>query len=252
MIRIAITKPDFFEGEADKIVSLLGLLSTHQKAAIPTDEMGRNAVYERKDMVEDFPMKPFVSKSSEALADKTVGKFDRIHIRKPDASREEIAALLSAIPSELHPRLVLHDHFELIEDFPRIGGFHLNRRNPSVSFLLKDDKFVEIFKGEDRTASSGESLGIKGKTLSRSCHSLDEVAKYKQECDYVFLSPIFDSISKVGYSSAFTSDILQQANKDGIIDGKVYALGGISIDKIGLLQEWGFGGYAMLGAAWRD
>ena len=54
----------------------------------------------------------------------------------------------------------------------------------------------------------------------RSCHSLEEVAKYKATCDYVFLSPIYDSISKEGYPSAYTTDSLQKARQAGIIDAK--------------------------------
>jgi thiamine-phosphate pyrophosphorylase len=62
------------------------------------------------------------------------------------------------------------------------------------------------------------------------------------------LSPIFDSISKVGYKSAFTNDELLKASKDGIIDERVIALGGITPDKIPYLRELNFGGVAMLGS----
>jgi thiamine-phosphate pyrophosphorylase len=72
--------------------------------------------------------------------------------------------------------------------------------------------------------------------------------RYKDECDYLFLSPIFDSISKQGYSSAFGSDMLRQAADDGIIDDKVIALGGVTFDKLPYLRDLNFGGVAMLGA----
>ncbi len=188
MIRIAITWPDFFDGEAERIASLL----------------------------------------NNDADDCSSASFHRIHIRKPNASKEKVVALLSAIPSIYHPNLVLHDYFELIDEFPSIGGVHLNRRNPVAKKPLH------------------------GKTISRSCHSLDEVVKYKTDCDYVFLSPIFDSISKNGYQSAFSPDVICQAVKKGIIDQKVYALGGVSPDKINLLQSWNFGGYAMLGSVWKE
>ena len=84
--------------------------------------------------------------------------------------------------------------------------------------------------------------------VSRSCHSLDEVAAC-QDADYLFLSPIFDSISKSGYRSAFTDAQLRSASE---IDGHVYALGGVRPENFPLLKEYGFGGAALLGHVWRD
>ena len=63
----------------------------------------------------------------------------------------------------------------------------------------------------------------------------------------MFLSPIFDSVSKQGYASAFTDNALKQASRDGIIDNKVVALGGVTPDKINYLRQLNFGGAAMLG-----
>ena len=87
--------------------------------------------------------------------------------------------------------------------------------------------------------------------LTRSCHSLDEIVRYKQEYDYLFLSPIFDSISKVGYTSQFSHDELLRASSMGIIDSRVVALGGVTPDKIAYLEQLGFGGAAMCGAIYR-
>ena len=72
--------------------------------------------------------------------------------------------------------------------------------------------------------------------------------KYKNDYDYLFLSPIFDSISKVGYKSAFTEDMLKDASAKGVIDEKVVALGGVTFNRIPYLKELNFGGAAMMGA----
>ena len=85
-------------------------------------------------------------------------------------------------------------------------------------------------------------------TRTRSCHSFDEVVRYKHECDYLFLSPIFDSISKSNYHSNFSHDELFEASKSGVIDNKVIALGGVTFDKLPYLQSLHFGGVAMMGA----
>ena len=85
-------------------------------------------------------------------------------------------------------------------------------------------------------------------SISRSCHSLEEIIEYKPVCDYVFLSPIFQSISKEGYGSGFSLDGLRNAK--GIIDDKVIALGGICPRTITKLKDIPFGGVAVLGALW--
>ena len=83
-----------------------------------------------------------------------------------------------------------------------------------------------------------------------SCHSLEEVDIKKDMADYVFLSPIFNSISKSGYNSAFSKEELHNAMKQGKIDNKVIALGGVSSANIDTVKDLGFGGAALLGDIW--
>ena len=71
---------------------------------------------------------------------------------------------------------------------------------------------------------------------------------YKDDYDYLFLSPIFNSISKQGDMSSFSDAELLQASKEGVIDRKVIALGGVTFDKIPYLKDLNFGGVAMIGA----
>lgn len=146
---------------------------------------------------------------------------DIVHLRKPGATAEECAKLLDGLISDDRRRIVIHDFFELAEPYG-LKGIHLNARRSTVP---------DGWQGH----------------VSRSCHSLDEVRRYKDACSYVFLSPIFDSVSKQGYASAFTDNVLKQASKDGIIDNKVVALGGVTPDKINYLRQLNFGGAAMLG-----
>ena len=133
--------------------------------------------------------------------------------------------LLNRLPPEYLKRIVTHEHFQLAS-FRNLKGIHLNGRNP--------------------TAPAGFTGHI-----SRSCHSLEEVAKYKATCDYVFLSPIYDSISKEGYPSAYTTDSLQKARQAGIIDAKVMALGGVTAAHFPEISSLGFGGAVLLGDIWK-
>ena len=147
-----------------------------------------------------------------------------LHLRKPHAAEKDVQALIEKIPHQFRSQVVLHEHPHLVAKY-QLQGFHLNSRCPH----LPD--------------------GFKGR-VSRSCHSLEEVVRYKDRCDYVFLSPIFDSISKEGYGSTFSEETLQEAYKQGIIDSKVIALGGIKPEHASYLKANGFGGMALLGYVW--
>ena len=164
--------------------------------------------------------------SGEALfIDRLFGHgLDLLHLRKPGSTIESCRELLRQIPERWHSRIVLHDHFPLTGEF-LLHGVHLNRRCPH--------------------APNGYSGSI-----SCSCHSLEEVAKKKPTSDYVFLSPIFNSISKAGYEAAFSTAALHKAAAESLIDNKVYALGGVSKEHIAQLKELSFGGAAFLGDVW--
>lgn len=176
---IYITTPNFWQGEAEAIVSLM--------------EHSDNFV---------------------------------LHLRKPEAAESDIVALLESIPKVFYPRIVLHSCFHLCEQYG-LRGIHLNSRENTIP---------KHFSG----------------TISRSCHTLEELVLYnQQQYDYLTLSPIFDSISKVGYQSAFTPEVIAKAVEQGIINRRTIALGGVTRASLPLLQTMGFGGAAMLGEIWK-
>lgn len=167
----------------------------------------------------------FFEGEAEAITSLFDAGLEILHLRKPGASYEDMEQLLNRLPPEYLKRIVTHEHFQLAS-FRNLKGIHLNGRNP--------------------TAPAGFTGHI-----SRSCHSLEEVAKYKAACDYVFLSPIYDSISKEGYSSAYTTGSLQKARQAGIIDAKVMALGGVAAAHFPEISSLGFGGAVLLGDIWK-
>lgn len=147
---------------------------------------------------------------------------DIVHLRKPESTIDECRELLSNLGDEYRARIVVHDYPELYYEFS-LRGVHINKNIGTLS------------DGYD---------GLR----TRSCHSFEEVVRYKDECDYLFLSPIFDSISKAGYHSAFDECSLRQASISGVIDSRVIALGGVTFNKIDYLRNLNFGGVAMSGA----
>ncbi len=150
--------------------------------------------------------------------------LEYLHLRKPNSEPMFSERLLTLIPEHYHKRIVTHDHFYLKEEF-NLMGIHLSSRHPFVP---------QRYKGH----------------VSCSCHSVEEVKEQKKEKEYVFMSPIFDSISKKNYFSTYSPEVIREAAREGIIDRRVIALGGIDADNIDLVKDYGFGGAAVLGDLW--
>ena len=150
--------------------------------------------------------------------------LELLHLRKPNTEPVYSERLLSLIPEHYRKNIVVHDHFYLKSEY-NLRGIHLNHRNPEIP---------QNYKGH----------------ISYSCHSAEEVISYKNEFDYVFLSPIFKSISKDGYDSQFPIAELKELSKKKVINRKVMALGGVDLENISILKDLGFGGVVTLGAIW--
>ena len=150
--------------------------------------------------------------------------LDILHLRKPETPAMYSERLLTLIPEKYHKRIITHEHFYLQEEFS-LMGIHLTTRNP---------KEPHDYSGH----------------ISCTCHSLDEVRNKKHFYDYLFLSPIYNCITKSGVTSGFTAEELRQAGKSKVIDSRVMALGGITSDNILEIKDYGFGGAVIMGDLW--
>lgn len=157
----------------------------------------------------------------------------RFHVRKPTWTRAELVAYLAEIPAQHHARLVLHSHHSLVGELG-LGGAHLTAAARAAR------KLTELLPGQ---------------TLSTSFHTLDEVRRHRRRYDYVFLSPIFDSLSKEGYPAAFdlskVGTALEKMGRRAYAPA-VFALGGIEAHRLAEVRQAGFGGAAVLGAVWQS
>ncbi len=147
-----------------------------------------------------------------------------LHLRKPGASAEEMGNFLRK-PMEYMPRIVTHE-------------------------LPAGIRFRSERNSSERAQSADGRPDIRDMSVALSL--FEEVLKHKSDCNYVFLSPIYDSISKEGYSSAYSCDTLQKAQQAGIIDSKVMALGGITLEHLPEIAALGFGGAVLLGDVWQQ
>jgi thiamine-phosphate pyrophosphorylase len=168
------------------------------------------------------------------LTELFVAGLVRLHLRKPGWPAAQIETLLQALPAQYRTRLVLHGHPTLVRRYG-LGGLHLT--------------------ASQRAAARRRPRLLPGQTLSTSFHSLAEISRARRRrYDYVFLSPIFDSISKEGYAGNFDLALVQSflqklAARPGYRP-HVLALGGIAGQNIALVQQSSFAGAAVLGSVW--
>ena len=150
--------------------------------------------------------------------------MENLHLYKPGAEPIYSERLLSLLSEEYYKHITVHDHFYLREEYG-LRGIHLNR------------------------ATDEPPIGYRG-NVSRTCHAIEELKDAKKNSGYVFLKTIFNSQSNPQDKQTLTPEQLHEASKKGLIDKKVYAMGGINLDNIRQLKDLGFGGVVVCGDLW--
>ncbi len=153
------------------------------------------------------------------------------HLRKPGFSVQQTREYLERIPVAYHSRIILHHHHRLADSFGLMGVHFTESLR-----IEKSRKIPEIRQQRPRIH------------LSASFHNMSDIMLLGSIFDYVFLSPVFDSISKENYKAAFDPDDLKAFLKSAPV--KVIALGGVEEKRIETVRALGFDGAAVLGAVW--
>ena len=157
-----------------------------------------------------------------------------LNLRKPNFTAQQYEDFLAQIDAQYHPKIILHDHYELIEKYS-VRGIHLGearRRsyNPEALLALR------------------QKLQKAGLALGSSVHersTLDELAP--NHFDYIFVSPVFSSISKQGYGPKEDWTISPYKAQYNFT---IVGLGGIDLDSLGAAAEKGFEEVGALGSVW--
>jgi thiamine-phosphate pyrophosphorylase len=149
------------------------------------------------------------------------------HLRKPFATAEETEQLLHDIDTAHLSKIALHQHHQLADKFG-----------------IKRLHYPETKR---TTTSEEECLHLQntGFILSMSVHDLNETLHHS--FDYAFYGPVFDSISKQGYTSVVAENFTLPKTKT-----KWIAIGGIDKTNCTKTLEMGFDGVAVLGAIWQN
>lgn len=154
---------------------------------------------------------------------------DSILVRKPGWQEADYEQLLSQADPICYPRLMIAEHAVLCERYG-LQGLH----------------FGEAARGNitEEDICRYQQMGW---SLSTSIHSAETLQVASNNWSNLLLSPVFDSISKKGYTAAFDESF--RLDKDGFT-GNVLALGGVNDTTAGKARSMLFDGIALLGALW--
>ncbi|KAI7838936.1 hypothetical protein COHA_007296 [Chlorella ohadii] len=158
--------------------------------------------------------------------------LERLHVRKPGATAAEVAAYLQALPPPARRCCMLHSCHEVAKQ-TAVRGIHYREADRPTAGVIKAPPGLEV---------------------STSFHALPDLGVCRGELDYVFLSPIYSSISKPGHGGEGAAATFPDADAlaSALVGSRypVLALGGVTPDRFSELAELGFAGAALLGSIW--
>jgi thiamine-phosphate pyrophosphorylase len=162
--------------------------------------------------------------------------LETFHLRKHKLSTRKMKEFIKKIPEHFHNRIVIHSHHNLARKF-NLRGIHLTKSHKKRKFRTwLSIKLIQLKNPNIIITTSYTTTG----------QILETGKKYNK--NYVFLSPIFDSLSSK-FQGGFTEHSLKSAIQKSEID--IVARGGIDIDAIEKSFKIGFRGVAFYSAIWK-
>ncbi|MGP8214776.1 MAG: thiamine phosphate synthase [Bacteroidia bacterium] len=153
------------------------------------------------------------------------------HLRKPGFTAKEQEQYLSEIEPRYLKNITLHQHHSIT----------LNNQISRLHFKEHERESMDISKKKA------------GMLFSSSIHDTENLFSWGDSegqsslWDYVFLGPVYSSISKPGYRNQALENIVLE-KRDGT--PKIIAIGGIDSSNAENVLKRGFDGIAVLGAIW--
>lgn len=166
---------------------------------------------------------------------------DYLYIYKPDLDDFSLVDYVETIPERywkqcISTSLIITKEFDL-------GGYHFKRDIVQKNELY-NEKILNWLKETNKISSV-------------TAHSIDELKKYKNIFNHVIVSPLFPSISKENHSYDWnmeelklTTPVCRTGRHDSRLTTKLFAVGGVDIDKIEKVKNLNFDGIGLLGAIW--
>ncbi|MEM7162470.1 MAG: thiamine phosphate synthase [Bacteroidota bacterium] len=158
------------------------------------------------------------------------------HLRKNHYSKSKLKNFLKAIPKEYHSRIVLHSHQMLATKF-NVQGVHFSTRQLDKSGYLNKVKMCCKLLGRKMS-------------FSRGFDNLSDLITERKYWDFVILNPVFDTVSDDPKATAFSNRAISSSlEQTGL---KVAGLGGICIENLEMMKNFGFHEAILNGEFWNS
>lgn len=158
----------------------------------------------------------------------------QFHLRKPRFSTEEMEEYIDRIPPRFRKRIIIHSHHELALKY-NLGGIHFSKKHRKKR-LKRWFNFL-WYRNRKRSLK-----------ITRTFHDLGDLLQDRSNYDQVLLSPVFQGISSKGHGSGYSHRSIQSVLER--TPHLVYALGGVTPERLPELREMGFFGVVLAGAIW--
>lgn len=158
------------------------------------------------------------------------------HLRKPRFSTQEMEAYIDRIPPRFRRRVIIHSHHELALKYD-LGGIHLSKKHRKKWFK----RWFRFFWYKKRKRNL---------KISRTFHELGDLLQDRSSYDQVFLGPVFQGISSKGHGGGYSERSIRSVLERS--PHLVYALGGVTPERLPQLREMGFFGAVLAGAIWEE
>lgn len=157
------------------------------------------------------------------------GGLEVLHLRKPSFNADQYRILLDAINPDYYDRIMIHEYHAICETYG-LRGVHIQEQaRLDLEEGLQD--YIADFKEEHYKVSS-------------SFHEPEDIINTSCGFNYHFLSPVFSSISKVGYQGrGFAVHHIKKP---------IIGMGGINNQTIAEALALGYSGLGVLGGVWNS
>ena len=158
------------------------------------------------------------------------------HLRKRWLSSSRTKKIINGIPQQYHNRIVLHYNHLLARKY-KLKGIHLSKSHKKKK--IKTWLILKILRFSNPNIEVSTSYNNIGQLME-----INKTYNYS----YVFLSPVFDSLSSK-FQSGFTENSLSAALQK--TQYKVVARGGVDMEALEKASRIGFEGLAFYSSIWK-
>lgn len=164
--------------------------------------------------------------------------LERLHLRKPDYTKDDFINYLNAIPQKYHKKIVIHSlaNKSLVNKFG-LKGLHINsdeRVGPNYDFFKVS--FLKLLQ---------PSI-----TITTTFRTQRNLKKANHLFDYIILNNMFKSRGKENFKPFHDWTKVENSLKS--IHHKVFARGGITENKVQEVRNLGFHGATIMSEIWNS